>query len=208
MAELLRRLLNFLTALSLLLCAATAALWVRSYWVGDRLEWNRERRETHVHDWWQTSLASECGGLSLYHRHGTETSAGGGNWHVWRADDAPGLRWRRATAHRYPRPIDGPRPDFRRWGFLWDRDFSDDENYAGDGRRVYRKVWVVVPHALLALLTAALPATRAPRLVRRWIRKRRGLCARCGYDLHTKPGRCPECGTMTPAPPPHEATPP
>jgi len=31
-----RRLLNLLTALSLLLCVAVCVLWVRSYWIGDR----------------------------------------------------------------------------------------------------------------------------------------------------------------------------
>jgi hypothetical protein len=34
-----RRLLNLLTALSLLLCLAAAALWVRSYFVGDTFDW-------------------------------------------------------------------------------------------------------------------------------------------------------------------------
>ena len=36
-----RRLFNVLTALSLLLCAAVVALWVRSYWVR---EWCRRVR--------------------------------------------------------------------------------------------------------------------------------------------------------------------
>jgi hypothetical protein len=30
---------------------------------------------------------------------------------------------------------------------------------------------------------------------RRWRRRRRGLCARCGYDAHGLPG-CPECGRL------------
>jgi hypothetical protein len=72
--------------------AGVTALWVRSHWVGDRIEWHREERETHRHDWRQTSLTSADGGLALYHRHGVDTSAGGGHWHVWRPEDAP--RWR------------------------------------------------------------------------------------------------------------------
>src|SRR5690242_1528195 len=34
-----RRLLNLLTALSMLLCAAMMVLWVRSYFVGDSIDW-------------------------------------------------------------------------------------------------------------------------------------------------------------------------
>ena len=34
-----RRLLNLLTALSLVLCVAVLALWVRSHWVRDTVEW-------------------------------------------------------------------------------------------------------------------------------------------------------------------------
>src|SRR5947209_7963875 len=34
-----RRVLNTFTALSLLLCAATVALWARSHWISDRVHW-------------------------------------------------------------------------------------------------------------------------------------------------------------------------
>src|SRR5688572_3907797 len=48
-----RRLLNLLTALSLLLCVAVVALWVRSYWVKDQFE-IRPRRHWPlvVHVFW------------------------------------------------------------------------------------------------------------------------------------------------------------
>ena len=36
-AEVRRRLLNLLTALSLLLCVAVCVLWVRSYWESDNV---------------------------------------------------------------------------------------------------------------------------------------------------------------------------
>ncbi|HEY2586610.1 MAG TPA: hypothetical protein VGI81_12675 [Tepidisphaeraceae bacterium] len=56
---------------------------------------------------------------------------------------------------------------------------------------------VAVPHWFLFLCTAALPATTGVRWSARRVaraRVRRGLCARCGYDLRASAGRCPECG--------------
>ncbi len=50
---------------------------------------------------------------------------------------------------------------------------------------------------LLAVLLALYPAVafiRGP--LRRYRRRRGGLCVKCGYDLHgNESGVCPECGT-------------
>lgn len=44
----------------------------------------------------------------------------------------------------------------------------------------------------------------SPRMVRRALQRRRGVCPRCGYDLHGLPAgaACPECGETRPAIPP------
>lgn len=63
---------------------------------------------------------------------------------------------------------------------------------------------IVVPRGSLVALFAAYPALafiRGP--LRRWHRRRRGGCAKCGYDLTgNTSGACPECGTENDAAPP------
>ena len=59
------------------------------------------------------------------------------------------------------------------------------------------KLTAWVPYWLLLLIFAPLPlwvgtVYRARRI--RASRRKRGLCAACGYDLRASPGRCPECG--------------
>jgi hypothetical protein len=48
---------------------------------------------------------------------------------------------------------------------------------------------------------AALLLARAPISLRTYLRRRRGLCGRCAYDLRSLPHNtpCPECGTPGPA---------
>lgn len=60
----------------------------------------------------------------------------------------------------------------------------------------YRTTWIAFPLALptiLLVLTGTLPILVGP--VKRWRRKRNGLCIHCGYNLTgSQSGRCPECG--------------
>ena len=55
-----RPLFSSLTALSLLLCAATVALWVRSFYLADQLMF----RSAHSSRW----IASDRGTILLFHR--------------------------------------------------------------------------------------------------------------------------------------------
>lgn len=61
----------------------------------------------------------------------------------------------------------------------------------------FRTTWVVFPFWMVTgalVFSGAFPLVRGP--LRRSVRKWRGCCADCGYNLTgNRSGRCPECGT-------------
>jgi hypothetical protein len=61
---------------------------------------------------------------------------------------------------------------------------------------LYRVTWVVFPLWLttgLLTIASTAPVVRGP--VRQWMRRWRGHCVECGYNLTgNRSGRCPECG--------------
>jgi hypothetical protein len=161
-----RRLLNLLTAMSLLLCVAVVVVWVRSYWVGDALLWGEVSGSP-------VSVA------------GVSTSSGVvavGRGSV----DADYFRGRRSLHHlhyvRHPaagRSSALGRGLFGKLGFgMIRRPYSTD-------------VFIVLlPMWLVAVLTALPPLA----FYFRHRRQIPGLCPACGYDLRATPGKCPECG--------------
>jgi hypothetical protein len=162
-----RRLLNLMTLLSLLLCVAVTALWVRSYAVSDEVMWLRP------------------------HENLIGRASRGQVWLFRFTSETPALNQGAATMTRGPAEAfdvpDAPRGP-------QDLHIHTPAFTVGSGRRssgtAYQELFA--PCWLLAVLAAALPACR---LARARIRPRRvGFCARCGYDLRATPDRCPECG--------------
>jgi hypothetical protein len=174
-----RRVPNLLTALSLLLCAAVAALWAWSYFAAD-------------------AWAVRVGGCAW----GVQSSNGrlrvGFGRDRGATDDTAAalLQWDAATRHAAMPwaaigfdlgevnvtrgvPLMSTLPGL---GKLF--------TVASPGR------FVQVPWPALAALSAAAPVAAARRRFRRRRRARAGLCPACGYDLRATPGRCPECGTL------------
>jgi len=173
-----RRVLNFLTALSLMLCVAACVLWVRSLSAYDvvRRCYSPDGRLTSK--WYFESYG---GRLAFGSAEEPDNPADAELYFP----NPPA--WWLETRPYSSREIERA-PGF--WGALgfdwhWDRDALDDG---------YRWRAVQFPLWLPALAFASAPAAAAWRLHRCRERSRRSLCPKCGYDLRATPGRCPECG--------------
>jgi hypothetical protein len=167
-----RRLLNFLTLASLLLCVAAAATWARSYWRMDQIVWwSPDRAVAAYYDHGRVYLAAVSG-----FRHSNQ------GWERVSRDVAgqPGV-WERDAA--------GFNSSVSLLGF----GYGNADRVMGIAERLRL---FTVPHWFLFLAFAILPAARGARALRRRRRLLRaaGLCVRCGYDLRATPQRCPECG--------------
>jgi hypothetical protein len=189
-----RRLFTILSTLSLLLCAATVALWVRSYrtgWYGSG-SW-----QTPAPPAWQIVSRRTAGLFACPYA--------GGLWFVLqRGFDSPSFgpahidRLGRITWGYDPVASKNPGQThyfFKPWseqrhcGFLV-------RQIPSNGEREAQYFVAVVPFWLLVLLLTCLPVCFARR---HWIIKRRlkaGSCPECGYDLRATPERCPECGAV------------
>ncbi|MGB7158506.1 MAG: hypothetical protein WBD40_10605 [Tepidisphaeraceae bacterium] len=147
------------------------ALWVRSYFVADFVNYSGRGRNGQV--WFNngqlivqmisTDFTPREGGYTFSHSSGKSSANAHLSW--WRRH---GVDWRAG-------PMDGPDRG------MWDRVLT-------------------APMWLIACITAGAPSYllwRARRVLLRGERARRGLCIACGYDLRGTPAQCPECGRVT-----------
>lgn len=163
-----RIIVNVFTVLSLLMCVATAGLWVRSYWVVDLVEHCNGKT---LNGQWITSVYGklyfgamhESGGIRGYFLHGDGLSYGAFS-----------------QSHR---PT-GMGQHFL--GFLIDSEMKSSPDY---------HFAFGTPYYYLVVLAAAVPGIRGIRSLRQRYQNTPGFCTSCGYDLRATPVRCPECGT-------------
>jgi len=174
-----RRLFTLLSALSLLLCAATVVMWVRSHVVRDYgFVWLGWPADGAGRRW--VKLDGDSGGGQV------EVS-----WKVWTDADRRLLQKQTGlgSAVYYYRAFDEVPRSYARsyppvaWnaiGFKW---------YSGATHSS-----VCFPYWSVMLMSAGAPAAWWMGRRRRRRRETEGRCLGCGYDLRATPERCPECG--------------
>lgn len=167
-----RRLLNLLTALSLLACAAAVALWVRGYSTWDLVHVRAAVRWIHV--------GSAAGVIKA------------GTWLV--AEHDPDI----SPAHKTLAPADlRDLLDHYKQTATYRLHTLGFEYMAMGASKPRSHRIVVVPAWFPAAAATVLPAWWLRDRRRRRRRVASGLCPACGYDLRATPGRCPECGRAT-----------
>jgi hypothetical protein len=168
-----RRLFSIASVFSLLLCVATASLWIRSHWKSDDVWQFLPRR--------YFACASFSGTLLFFYEPEDYPAYPVG----WAYTNEPTMRF----PNRDVTP-DGTYHRFAWLGFGYDPDYSIMTFRGGHtGYRLY------LPHWLFCLIFLIMPVTWFRRRWRdRWL-KREGHCRVCGYDLRASEGRCPECRT-------------
>lgn len=185
-----RRLINLLTALSLVLCVAVVALWVQSYVVVDELQYRHGSYNYAI------GLAGGQFDLFVTDESPFEMIPQGWRWRQWRGVDER-LLWRRSvSSSQNPfsrRPV---RP--ARFGCWWGTQSVPVPEFPAPvvTRYIYVPIWP------LALACAALPGSWFVRnsvgsLRLRGRRVSASLCASCGYDLRATQDGCPECDNIS-----------
>lgn len=200
-----RIVINGLTALSLVLCTVTVALWVRSYWRHCDIQYIDPHVVRHL-----TVLRLNDGRGLIYLYWGT-------------VDVKPGYEAKNRKEreeHVYFRkqgwsfktmesvPYSGVGALLRclwQWNcaYIVSPQTSQVPRYQRSGLESEQTILqrrdrtVIFPTWALASVLAILPTLR---LVRRYRKRmtREGCCTVCGYDLCATPDRCPECGTIPP----------
>jgi hypothetical protein len=161
-----RYILNVVTALSLVLSATAAALWVRSYW----------RCDSFVH--------VTADGFHTYGAGTFRSFVAVGTFEHF----LPSTNGKRFTFRSRP-PEDVPRIARVFPGLKLERSVAKYWGVVSSSEACVHCGYIVGCFSLL-------PASRGYRWwSARRRESRTGRCGRCGYDLRATPTRCPECGT-------------
>ena len=200
-----RRLFNIACALSLMLCAAAAALWVRSYKQPDSLTFRKHGSlwEVAFRDgrlWCSNEPQREAERQRLQQAiHELEAlKLKLGELSEKQYDLDAQLRRDRSHAELLMELQIAMMNNYRRMSAV--DNLIEQVRY--NHKPLSAKFSQSVPCGVAVAATATLPGTWATwaalALIRRTLRRKRKLCPVCGYDLRATPERCPECGTPRP----------
>lgn len=188
-----RRIFTALSILSLLLCAAAAALWVRSYAGSDYLERSLPgsqpspgvlHHQSYAITWTRGDVRLTLNDHTYF---GTPEIVGVvgvpiSNWSYGRLGEGH-VGFERLRGRSLPNRL-----GFHEFTTGW------ESSFASQGSR-----GIAFPAWLPAVAFALLPGRRIVSFVRQRRRRARdGHCSACGYDLRASPERCPECGLEPP----------
>lgn len=164
-----RRLFTLASALSLLLCIASMAAWVRSHCHPDR---------------WQLHFSQRTYQLTLANGHLRVA-----RMVVRKLTPSDILEQMFTTKKLELADNDGVLP-------YWQgaRPTPPDLPAVRESEAWAVSILCAVPTLLLATLPVSLGLSQVARLRRN--RVSRSVCARCGYDLRATSDRCPECGAV------------
>lgn len=195
-----RHLIAAAAVVSVVLCVAAVALWVRGYWRTDSISRATLDGESRVR--W---AAGRIQFTRTQGRHPLDETPSG--WSYESADpavfvalasrqDAGGVAgFNVAVDDSYWEQSDGEWiGDSRGTNLL--RAGSPSPFVVPQGAIRVRTTYVVVPLWMLAAITAPLPVVWMLIALRTRRRRLRHQCRACGYDLRATPDRCPECGTV------------
>ena len=205
-----RRLLGVLSLLSLILCVAMVVLWVRSYWIADRLiiqkshyrQVGSDEEDADLLPSYRGRVASYAmrinrGSIGVHVERSVELNLGPENLRDWKQDWPEGtlVMWNRDEAdagseHLGIFNIVNENDVLDRFGFF----FGTADRTGISSFIDFRLTEASVPAWSVVMLLAISPAVRLVRFARSRRRNTAGLCPSCGYDWRATPGRCSECG--------------
>jgi hypothetical protein len=199
-----RWLWNGLAGISLVLCVATAAIWVQSYWrdydfffhkvvannksLGHKMAeigWAkggikcRLTQELTSPEYIKQDQQSTAGELDHPDDWGSDMSISNKGWLCF--------------------DTISPDPSYPTTGLdrKWATFFYDTKSKQG---QTYRAVYMIFPIWPATVFAAIWPIAWTVQQIRSRMRRKSGHCQCCGYDLRATPVRCPECGTVAAKP--------
>jgi hypothetical protein len=178
---------TLLSNLSLLLCLASAALWIHSYYATDAINFGRPKIQTNrIYDHLNSHTIRAFSGRIGY---GFQDDY----LYVNLIQDPHGVPYDPGFSgiHSYPSGISFDTRFMKGWHYAGFEYYSSPS--AAPLKEIGERV-IIFPIWPIVILTALLPLIRLRRRLRRPAPA--GFCSTCGYDLRATPDKCPECGTI------------